>query len=174
MVYRKKPVEIEAFCYDGDLRGSDGQYYVPDWAKKAFEDGVMYYDSPDCSTPPCELYIKTLEGIHHVSVGDYIIQGIEGELYPCKPDIFKKTYEAVMIENEESFGGKLLTGWIPCDERVPEKDIDVLVDLGDESPVIARRSERDGDKWINSSTGNIIYFNVIAWMPLPEPYREES
>jgi hypothetical protein len=39
--------------------------------------------------------IKTLEGTHHVSVGDYVIQGIKGELYPCKPDIFTATYEAV-------------------------------------------------------------------------------
>jgi len=40
-----------------------------------------------------ELFIKTLEGIHHASVGDYIIQGVNGELYPCKPDIFEKTYD---------------------------------------------------------------------------------
>ena len=40
-----------------------------------------------------ELYIKTLEGEHHASVGDYIIQGVQGEIYPCKPDIFEATYE---------------------------------------------------------------------------------
>lgn len=95
MKYRKRPVVIEAFQYDGDLKGSDGQYYVPEWAAKAFEDGTIYYDSKDCNTPPCELYIKTLEGNHHVSVGDYIIQGVNGELYPRKPDIFAKTYERV-------------------------------------------------------------------------------
>ena len=37
--------------------------------------------------------IKTLEGKMHAKVGDYIIRGVNGELYPCKPDIFKKTYE---------------------------------------------------------------------------------
>lgn len=95
MKYRKKPVVIEAFQYDGDLKGSDGKYYVPDWAVKAYENGVMRYDSPDCDSPPCELYIDTLEGAHHVSVGDYIIQGVNGELYPCKPEIFAKTYEEV-------------------------------------------------------------------------------
>lgn len=41
------------------------------------------------------IYIETLEGIHKANIGDYIITGIEGEQYPCKPDIFEKTYELV-------------------------------------------------------------------------------
>ncbi|WP_346961126.1 hypothetical protein [Faecalicatena contorta] len=94
MKYRKKPVVIEAFKYDGDLKGSKG-YYVPDWAVKALEKKIMFYDALDSDSPPCELYISTLEGVHHASVGDYIIQGVNGELYPCKPDIFEKTYELV-------------------------------------------------------------------------------
>lgn len=96
MKFRKKPVVIEAFRYDGDLKDRDGKYYVPDWAVKAFEKGTMYYIVPrtkPADTP--ELYIKTLEGNHHVSVGDYVIQGVNGELYPRKPDIFEKTYEEV-------------------------------------------------------------------------------
>lgn len=86
--YRKKPVVIEAFQYDGDLKGSDGKYYVPEWAVDAFEKQDMYFNGP-------ELYIKTLEGVHHASVKDYIICGVDGELYPCKPEIFEKTYELV-------------------------------------------------------------------------------
>lgn len=96
MKYRKKPVVIEAFKYDGDLKGSDGKYYVPEWAVKTFESGTMRYKgriSP--LIPPHELYIETLEGSMHVNVGDYIIQGVNGEIYPCKPDIFEKTYERV-------------------------------------------------------------------------------
>ena len=42
-----------------------------------------------------ELDIETLEGVLHASVGDYIITGVNGERYPCKPDIFEKTYELV-------------------------------------------------------------------------------
>lgn len=61
MKYRKLPVEIEAFQYDGDLMGSNGCYYVPDWAVKAYEDGILYYDVFEGS-PPCELFIKTLVG----------------------------------------------------------------------------------------------------------------
>lgn len=45
-----------------------------------------------------ELDIETLEGTHHASVGDYIIRGVQGELYPCKPEIFKETYEDVTDE----------------------------------------------------------------------------
>ena len=95
MKYRKRPAEIEAFQYDGDLKSSNGEWYVPEWAVAAFEDGVMYYDSWDGREAPCELFINTLEGRHHVSVGDYVIQGVKGELYPCKPDIFEATYEVV-------------------------------------------------------------------------------
>lgn len=90
---RKKPAVIEAFQYDGDLKGADGKYYVPDWAVEAFEEGVMHFGVFD--RMPCELFIDTLEGTCHASVGDYIIRGVNGELYPCKPDIFGKTYEVV-------------------------------------------------------------------------------
>lgn len=101
--YRKKPVIIEAFQYDGDLKNSDGCYYIPQWAIEAFESGIMFYDSIDgldSGAPPCELFVKTLEGVHHASVGDYIIQGVKGEIYPCKPDIFEMTYEEVEFSDE--------------------------------------------------------------------------
>jgi hypothetical protein len=93
--YRKKPVVIEAFQYDGDLMFSDGIYYIPKWAEKAFKEGVMYYGKVSIGEPPCELFIATLEGAMRVNVNDYVIQGVQGELYPCKPDIFEKTYEPV-------------------------------------------------------------------------------
>lgn len=98
MKYRKKPVVIEAFKYDGDLMNSKGEYYVPVWAVKAFESGVMFYGCGRGNNDEElieELFIKTLEGTHHVTVGDYVIKGVQGELYPCKPDIFEETYELV-------------------------------------------------------------------------------
>lgn len=95
MKYKKKPVVVEAFQYDGDLKGADGKYYVPDWAAEAYEKGIIYYDLT-------ELFINTLEGTHHVSVGDYIIQGVKGELYPCKPDIFVKTYDVSTGDKPET------------------------------------------------------------------------
>ena len=99
MKFRKKPVIIEAFKYDGDLKDRNGLFYVPFWAQEAYKKGIMYYGAEACDLPPCELYIETLEGTHHVSVGDYVIQGVNGELYPCKPDIFEKTYEMVADED---------------------------------------------------------------------------
>lgn len=93
MKYRKKPVVIDAFKFDGDLMDKNGRYYVPDWAVKAYQERVMFFDVIGPDREPCELFIRTLEGNHRAKVGDYIIQGVNGELDPCKPD--KKTYEKV-------------------------------------------------------------------------------
>lgn len=95
-LYIKKPIAIEAFQYDGDLMDSDGRYYVPDWAVKSCEDGTMYY-KPDT---PGELYIRTPDGEMYVPVGSYILRGVEGELYPCRQDIFEKTYESVDLDDK--------------------------------------------------------------------------
>lgn len=96
--YRKKPVVIEAFKYDGDLTDENGSFYIPEWAINAYSKGVLFYSSLDSNNPPCELFIKTLEGNMLVNVGDFIIKGINSELYPCKPDIFEKTYEPIKEE----------------------------------------------------------------------------
>ena len=96
MKARKKPVEVEAFQYDGDFMYTNGMQYIPIWAAQALMNGTMFFE--DYEGKPAELMINTLEGIHHVSVGDYVIKGVNGELYPCKPDIFEKTYD--IIEEE--------------------------------------------------------------------------
>jgi len=88
--YKKKPIVIEAFKYDGDFMDSQGKYYIPDWAIVAFEKGKLYFKEDAI------LVVKTLEGEHIANVGDYIIQGVRGEIYPCKPDIFELTYDKVV------------------------------------------------------------------------------
>lgn len=90
MKFKKKPVIIEAFQYGGDIFNCNGNYYsfLPDWFTKALDEEIAFFEGN-------ELYLKTLEGNHHVSVYDYIIQGIKKELYACKPDIFLETYEKV-------------------------------------------------------------------------------
>ena len=85
-IYRKKPVQIQAFQFYMNLDYSNGT--VPHWFCKNVYDGVVI-DNGD------HLIIKTLEGDHRANVGDYIIRGVKGELYPCKPDIFEMTYERV-------------------------------------------------------------------------------
>ena len=85
-IYRKKPVQIQAFQFYMNLDYSNGT--VPHWFYKNVNDGIVI-DNGD------HLIIKTLEGDHRANVGDYIIRGVKGELYPCKSDIFEMTYERV-------------------------------------------------------------------------------
>ena len=87
--FRKKPVVIEAFIWTG---GPD-QTEDPEWIVEAIKDGTVRFENS--GTPYVKLLIDTLEGTHKANQGDYIIKGVKGELYPCKPDIFEKTYEKV-------------------------------------------------------------------------------
>lgn len=80
--FRKKPVVIEA------VQIPCGSADVPEWLHKAIRDGMAYYQGG-------YLVIKTLEGDHRADTCDWIIRGVKGELYPCKPDIFAATYELV-------------------------------------------------------------------------------
>lgn len=86
---RKKPVIIECFKWDGDFMFQDGTYYVPEWALKARNEGTLFFRGQG------ELFIETLEGDMYVNLGDYVIKGVNSELYPCKPDIFHKTYDII-------------------------------------------------------------------------------
>jgi len=93
MKYRKKPVVIEAFQMTPERREDNRDW--PNWLNMAWqkdrnEPGSLF---PTPEPGVRTLTIHTLEGDHLVSFGDYIIQGVNGELYPCKPDIFEKTYE---------------------------------------------------------------------------------
>lgn len=80
--YRKKPVVIEAFKLE-----KLGQEY-PAWLTEARKSGSI-------TMVPTGFVISTLEGEMTAQLGDYIIQGVKGEIYPCKPDIFEATYEEV-------------------------------------------------------------------------------
>lgn len=96
--YRKKPVVIEAFKWTG---GHD-QTEDPEWIVKAINEGsvkvVMERDPYDPQSVKPTLSIETLEGVMTAQPGDYIIRGIQGEIYPCKPDIFEATYEKADTE----------------------------------------------------------------------------
>ena len=115
MQYRKKPVVVDAFQYNGNLRNPDGEYHIPIWVAAAFMAGIIHYgyDIKDADEAELKLYIDTLEGAHHVSVGDYVIRGVDGELYPCKQDIFEKTYEKV----EYTLQNILSDEWVYVDSR---------------------------------------------------------
>lgn len=80
--YKKKPVVIEAIKYTGNNFEEIIHFCNSLRMEKTIELGVF-------------LVIKTLEGEHVATPGDYIIKGVKGEFYPCKPDIFEMTYEKV-------------------------------------------------------------------------------
>ena len=80
MKYKKKPVVIEAIQFNG-RNSADIHEFCGDKVREPV--GKDY------------LEIETLEGIHIASPGDYIIKGVKGEFYPCKPDIFEMTYDPV-------------------------------------------------------------------------------
>ena len=95
--YRKKPVEIEAFKLGVDC--------IPDWFMDAVtaNEVILHGTSRGFDhIPDTNADIHTLEGWHHANYGDYIIRGVKGELYPCKPDIFDMTYEAVNGEKTKA------------------------------------------------------------------------
>ena len=79
--FRKKPVVVEAVQYQREKNIFEVQDFV--------NDGSLIYD-PVLN----EYYIKTLEGDMRLTNGDYIIKGVTGEFYPCKFEIFVKTYES--------------------------------------------------------------------------------
>ena len=91
--FRKKPVVIEAFQITKERCASNADW--PEWMHRAWQ---LDREAPGSLYPTEEgtgdgtLSIGTLEGPHLVSWGDWIIQGVKGELYPCKPDIFEMTY----------------------------------------------------------------------------------
>ena len=85
MKYRKKPVVIEAVQFNGEMTNE----------LKCFLGKARYTFYNLQTTHGSVLEINTLEGTMRASQGDYIIRGVHGEYYPCKPDIFEKTYEPV-------------------------------------------------------------------------------
>jgi hypothetical protein len=80
MKFRKKPVVIEAIQYTKESCRA-----ICQWT------GTEHFDNNDCGM--ASLFIDTLEGQMEAQPGDWIIKGVKGEFYPCKPDIFALTYE---------------------------------------------------------------------------------
>ena len=90
MKYRKKPVVIEAFRFQIDAT-------APDWFMDRVTDNtIITHEDGTCD-------INTLEGIMRANKGDYIILGVNGEVYPCKPDIFEKSKRALKFNRFRLF-----------------------------------------------------------------------
>jgi hypothetical protein len=89
MKYRKKPVVVEAVPTRDIQKAAEHNWTaLPSWIRDEYERGHIIFT-------PEAVYIKTLEGNMKAEPSDMIIRGVNGEIYPCKPDIFDKTYESV-------------------------------------------------------------------------------
>jgi hypothetical protein len=103
--YRKRPVEVEAIQFTGWPSAEEIQTFAPGtvFVPAGYEHRMRYNHEKDRSNgnvyediAPAFLVIHTLEGDHRANIGDFIIRGVQGEFYPCKPDIFAQTYEPVV------------------------------------------------------------------------------
>ena len=111
MKYQKKPVIIEALEWDGSSHRPMFDFLDGTHRSHMATDGTNFYI--DHSKVEGGLVIKTLEGEHLANIGDWIIKGVEGEFYPCKPAIFEKTYDPVSLENVEvSHGDSRCDHWL--------------------------------------------------------------
>lgn len=97
-LYRKKPVVIEAVLWDGSIETTKK---VLSFLGRPLQDSEMNAYNLEQFVVNLRMegiLIATLEGNMKASVGDYIIKGIKGEFYPCKPEVFLASYEPAMVE----------------------------------------------------------------------------
>lgn len=155
--YTKKPVEIKAIQWTGDNIEEIYEFV-----------GIsnLSFNSKAIDQEIGELYIKTLEGDMHASINDFIIKGIKGEFYPCKPDIFYETYSDSSID---------LNYWINTADRLPTKEEYLIVKDKDINYytrlLIAYQTDTvmydigyyDGYKWFTDK--HRMLHDVIAWKP---------
>ena len=90
-LYRKKPVVIEAIKLTADNYDEVERFVGVNSFNRAYTNEVDFIRKEN----PIGIHIKTLEGTIIASNGDYVIKGVAGEFYPCKPDIFAETYDKV-------------------------------------------------------------------------------
>ena len=87
--FKKKPVVVDAIRVAEAIRAARDEWKaLPEWLSAAYEAGAILFGNKS-------VMIRTLEGTREGLLNDWIIRGVKGELYPCKPDIFKATYDRV-------------------------------------------------------------------------------
>lgn len=96
--FKKKPIVIEAIQHNG----TDETFFkhIKPFCPGIIDGGFVGKEDNENGKDSWPLFINTLEGNMCADIGDFIIKGINGEFYPCKPDIFEKTYEVVEQDYE--------------------------------------------------------------------------
>lgn len=162
--YRKKPIVIEAEQWfpDKDIEGV--LVFIPGHEKIILDkEGNLQKRIPEDKTVTgivsAQYFIQTLEGRMYLSPGDWVITGVNGEKYPCKPDIFEKTYE------------KLDDWWQPIESAPKGKR--VLLNRSSKQKEICIGSleyeEYGGELSWKHECGGQIFPKPTHWMPLPNP-----
>lgn len=123
--FRKKPVVIQAVQYDGNYRCLDEFPF-----SEVCNIEISHEEAGEGKFKQC-LIISTLEGKMKASIGDYIIRGVNGEYYPCKLDIFEKTYEAVI-------GNAAIQSSTNTNEVIDDQDMDIskFIESGHEIGIV--------------------------------------
>ena len=146
--YKKKPVVVEAVQWTGENHAEMCEFIDPEVFEIKPKEGLI---------------IHTLEGDHHASPGDYIIKGVNGAFYPCKPDIFAKTYEPATLTPTNE--------WVSVEERLPEPGERVLAANGS---FVGEAYMASNGAWMRHDG---FPWEVDAWMPMPDrrpPEGEED
>lgn len=144
-VFRKKPVEIEAMRFTGGVANANEIIF---WIattstidvyhrleEKPFpKDGAELFPAQ-----PEVLFIETLEGYMNASVGDWIIKGVQGEFYPCKPDIFGATYEDARHDHSEETMQKVYDA-ITVNGISQQKATDIVSDMQNQGILFRERA----------------------------------
>lgn len=153
MEYRKKPVVIEAFMY--------GVEPIPDWfmGKVTSNEIILHVgtDIRDSSEYYCE--IKTLEGVMKCDCRDYIIKGVKGEIYPCKPDIFHMTYE--LLDDHIGDANKMVDAMQTIAAEQIKQNVQKLIDKDIFDQAILAMEEMYGS---GCETEIDAYFRGAKWM----------
>ncbi len=142
MKYRKKPVVIEAFQMTRARRVDNSEW--PNWLheawnKEAGEQGRVY--NQYLNSPDGPLMVVTHEGPVNIGWGDFIVCGVQGELYPCKPDIFEATHEVeaddlaaaarAKVEHIADNRERLISAWVAETGLLPSESVLVVTDTAD-------------------------------------------
>lgn len=155
--WRKRPVVIEAF----QLKENHPTEDAPGWAEEAKDAGVISVVGVG------KVAVTTLEGVMTADVGDWIIRGVKGELYPCKPDIFAATYEpAYYPTGEIAVLGEEVNGEAPITFFPAPGDIDLnAADFSDalmwlkEGKRVQRAGWNGKGQWVEMATGDGLSFS---------------
>lgn len=155
MIYQKKPVRVEAFQL--------GYQDIPLWFQGAIKDNFVSNIDAFLASANETIKIKTLEGIMTAQQGDWIIKGVKGEIYPCKDEIFKATYEFVNLRHIK-VGDDLAGKMVYIDETNYLGNIAEDIIVVDENHKIVTEKDANGNISkmtlidTNDSTGEVIPF----------------